>query len=560
MRASYNKTETSTQKTNIMKQLSLLLLFVFSTCVLHAQDLESKLDAMFNAKYDANSPGATVLIAKDGKAIYRKAFGLANLELSVPMKPENVLEIGSITKQFTSVSILMLMEEGKLSLQDKITKFLPDYPTQGKTITVHHLLNHTSGIKSYTGMQSFMENARKDMSPKEIIDFFKNEPMDFDPGTEYRYNNSAYIILGYIIEEVSGMTYADFVQKRIFDKLGMTNSTYGSKTKVVKNRASGYQPNENGYQNANYLSMTLPYAGGSLMSCVDDMLKWQQALHNNTLISAKSKKLASTNYKLNNGDPIYYGYGFSVDEINGISTIEHGGGIFGYTCYGVYAPSQDVYAIVLTNSNGNSPTDITVAAAAVALGKPFPGNESLSLSEEQLKKWVGTYEFEDKTIRYVTYKDGSLYSQREGSQILKLNAVSPDNFYFESSFTNYDFKVENGEKVAYFNSRIRKNKGIESDKKAPGAKKEITLAADVLKRYEGVYELRPGFEITVSTEGNQIFAQATGQSQFELFAESETKFFLKVIAAEVVFNLDDNKNVKSLTLYQGGQEIEGKKK
>lgn len=319
-----------------------------------AQDLAKELDPVFENQYPANGPGAAVLVAKNGKTLYRKAFGKANLELDVPMKPENVMELGSITKQFTAVSILKLMEEGKLSLEDPLSRFIPDYP-RGEEIKIHHLLNHTSGIKSYTDMPSFRLQARTDITPKELIAVFQDHPMDFDPGERYMYNNSAYILLGYIIEEISGMTYADYIQKNIFTPLGMRNSYYGSKSSVIPNRASGYQPVENGYKNADYLSMTIPYAAGSLMSNVDDMLLWNQAVHNNKIISEKSKQLAFQNYKRNDGKPIYYGYGWAVNEISGTPTIEHGGGIFGYTTAGIYAPNENIYVIVLTNTNGKDP-------------------------------------------------------------------------------------------------------------------------------------------------------------------------------------------------------------
>jgi CubicO group peptidase (beta-lactamase class C family) len=233
---------------------------------------------------------------------------MANLELQVPMSADHVFEIGSITKQFTAVAILMLVEAGKLNVQDEITKYLPDYPTQGHTITIHHLLNHTSGIKSYTSMD-LGAIARTDMSPMEIIDFFKNEPMDFAPGERWLYNNSGYIILGYIIEQVSEKSYEDFVEQNIFKPLGMDNSRYGSKGELIPMRAAGYQTTQNGYVNAAYLSMTLPYAAGSLMSTVDDLHKWQLALLNNSLISEESKNLAYTDGKLNNGKRMGYGYG-----------------------------------------------------------------------------------------------------------------------------------------------------------------------------------------------------------------------------------------------------------
>ena len=541
-----------------IKVLTVVLCFL-SVGALKAQSLEATVDQLLSAKYVSGDPGATALIARDGKVIYRKAFGTANLELNIPMKPEHVFELGSITKQFTAVAILMLMEEGKLSLQDDITKFIPDYPTHGKKITVHQLLNHTSGIKSYTAMESFRELARTDMSPTELIDVFKNEPMDFDPGEEYAYNNSAYIILGHIIEVLTEMSYADFVEQRIFKKLGMKNSHYGSMPKVIKNRASGYQPTENGFRNADYLSLTLPYAAGSLMSCVDDMLLWSQAIHHNTLISEKSKQLAFTNGETNGGFPIYYGYGFSVDEINGVPTIEHGGGIFGYETYGVYVPSENVYVIVLTNRNGNGPSDVTVKIAAHAIGKPFPSNKATAVSEEKMKQWVGTYEFGDGVIRYLTFEDGRLFSQREGSENLALVTVGEDAYYFEESFTNYKFGKEDGLKVAYFNSRIRQSKGLESDKKAPPAKESITLDASVIEKYIGTYELQPGFTIEITTEGNQIFGTPTGQPKAELFAENETTFFLKVVQAQVIFTTDENGVAQSLTLFQGGREMEGKK-
>jgi len=198
--------------------------------VASTKNIEAEIDAIFNQAYPANSPGATVLMAKDGKIIYRKAFGMANLELKVPMQPENVLHLASITKQFTSVSILMLMDQGKLSLQDPLSKYIADFP-RGNEITLHHLLNHTSGIKSYTNLPEFRTKTRLDISPEEIISNFKSLPLEFNPGEKYEYTNSGYVLLGYIIEKLSGMSYEEFIQKNIFDKLGMRNSYYGNSYK-----------------------------------------------------------------------------------------------------------------------------------------------------------------------------------------------------------------------------------------------------------------------------------------------------------------------------------------
>lgn len=331
-----------------------------------AQNLELKIDSLLLAKYPPDAPGADFLISRKGNIIYNKAFGLANVELNVPMKTDNVFEIGSMTKQFTAISILMLMEKGKLSLDDEITKYISDYPTNGHTITIHHLLTHTSGIKSFTSVKGLNAIANKNLSPLELIDFFKNETMDFAPGEQFKYNNSGYVILGYIIESVSGQTYAEFVEEHIFKELEMASSQYASHRKVIQNRASGYR-NKDGYVNTRHISFTIPYASGSLMSSADDMFTWQEAIKNNTLISKETTEKAFTNYTLNNGEPINYGYGWHLKTIDGIASREHGGSIFGFKSMGVYLPESDIYVIGLNNCDCNSPTKITRQIAELVM-------------------------------------------------------------------------------------------------------------------------------------------------------------------------------------------------
>lgn len=355
------------------KALSLKYLLIVITVLFlnwqsngYAQNPESNIDSLLQEKYPPNAPGGTFLISKNGNIIYKKAFGLANLELNAPMKTENVFEIGSMTKQFTAISILMLMERDKLDLNDDITKFIPDYPTLGKTITIHHLLTHTSGIKNYTSMKEIRGIAKNDLTPLELIDFFKNEPMDFEPGEQFKYNNSGYSILGYIIELLSGQNYASFIEEHIFKKLNMASSSYASHTKVTKNKVSGYHKGDD-FIKSMHISYTLPYAAGSLMSNLDDMLKWQEAIKNNLLISKEATEKAFTNYTLNNGEHINYGYGWHLKEINGISTREHGGSIFGFKSMGVYVPNADIYVIGLTNCDCNSPTGITREIAELVI-------------------------------------------------------------------------------------------------------------------------------------------------------------------------------------------------
>lgn len=536
------------------------LIALFLVAIVSAQDVTTTFDKIFTEKYPENGPGAAVLVAKKGKVLYRKAFGKANIENNIAMRPDHVFEIGSITKQFTAVSILMLEEEGKLSIQDPVKKYIPTYPN-GENITILHLLNHTSGVKSYTNIPNLESFAKDHKTPMEIIEFFQSQPIDFEPGEQWRYNNSGYIVLGHIIEEISGMSYEDFIQKRIFDKLGMKNSFYGNKSRIIKNRASGYQPTQDGIKNADRISMTIPYAAGSLMSCVDDMLLWSNAIHNNTLIKASSKARAHANTTLNNGDLTNYGYGWQINQLNNKKSIEHGGGIFGFVSQGVYIPDEDIYAIVLTNTNGNSPQDVTLRLASMVMDTPMYAKETtVKLNKRQLQQWTGTYEFSNDVLRFVTLENGQLYSQRDGSEKLPIHAINDHTFYFEDSFITYIFSKENGKKKALFKDRIQEEIGIESDKKPLEEKEDIALDPKVIKQYVGKYKLNiPDFFITITTEGNRIFAQATGQPVIEIFGEDKDLFFLKVTPAKIKFVRDDSGTVTNVTLYQNGNELDGEK-
>lgn len=338
-------------------RIFIVALLIFQP-VVFAQSLENRIDKLLNEKFKQEGPGAVFLAVKKGKVVYRKAFGMADLEMNVKMKPEFIFEIGSMTKQFTAISILMLAEQGKLKTDDEITKFIPDYPTNGNRITLHHLLTHTSGIKDFTSMKSIKNIAREDLSPKELVDFFKNEPIDFKPGEQYKYCNSGYVLLGYIIEIVSGQTYADFISQNIFKKAGMENTYYASHDKIIKNRVSGYR-NREGYVNANYISFSIPYATGAIMSNVDDLLKWQNAINNNILLSPAFAQKAFTNYQLNNGKNMDYGYGWHLEGVKNKTIREHGGSIFGFKSMGVYNPEEQIYVVGLSNCECNSPTAVT---------------------------------------------------------------------------------------------------------------------------------------------------------------------------------------------------------
>lgn len=530
-----------------------------SAQTLNTKQLTAEFDKMLSEKFKPGETGCAALVAKNGQIIYQKAFGMANLELNVPMQPDMVFRIGSITKQFTAVAILQLMEQGKLSLQDDITKFIPDYPTQAYTITIEHLLTHTSGIKSYTGIPEIMKNIRMDMKPEELIAQFKNQPMEFAPGTKWNYNNSGFFLLGYIIEKVTGKTYAEYIQENFFTPLGMTSSCYGSDTKIIRNRAYGYQPGDDGVVNSDYCSMTQPYSAGSIMSTVGDLFKWHQAVHSYKLVKKETIDKAFTEYKLANGDGTGYGYGWFLSHLQGSPTIEHGGGIFGYLTSSIYLPEEDVFVVLFSNNVGKAPELTALKLAAVTIGKPLKTTE-IKLDEATLNQYVGIYTNDKKREVTITREGTQLSAMLSGSGSRKMFPIEKDKFILEDAFMYATFSRDDKGKVVSFVSDDRgKLDTWNLTEKKIEEKKSITVDEGTMEKYVGQYELQPGFIITFTREGNRLFTQATGQPKFEVFAESETKFFLKVVDAQVEFVPDADGKVNKMILNQGGQTMEAKR-
>ncbi len=289
-----------------MKKYNLILILLFTISISgYCQNFEKEFDLLLSKEYPITGPGATALVAVNGKVIYQKAFGKANLELGVDMSLNNILEIGSITKQFIAVSILMLVEQGKLKLDDDITKFIKDHPTHGHRITIHHLLSHTSGIGSFTASDEWYDNRKKDFTKEEFFNLFEKLPMHFAPGEKYQYSNTGYFLLNAVIEEISNKTYAEFIDTYIFKPLEMRNSYYENRSRIILNRASGYDNikdktdadfDESETVNGEMINYSHFNGAGAILSTVNDLFLWNRAIRNNKLISEESKRKAFTIY------------------------------------------------------------------------------------------------------------------------------------------------------------------------------------------------------------------------------------------------------------------------
>lgn len=569
-----------------MKTKKLFVLFIIalvSVTSVIAQDKVQKIDELLKTYQDYGQFNGTVLVAENGKVIYKKGFGMANMEWGIPNAPDTKFRIGSVTKQFTAALILQLVEEGKVKLDGKLTDYLTDYRKDtGDKVTIHQLLNHTSGIPTYTN-RNFIENESR--NPSSVTDFVKKiekGDLEFEPGSKFAYNNSGYFLLGAIIEKVTGKSYAENLQTRIFDKVGMTNTGYDLHGTVLNKRASGYEKNPGGYTNAAYIDMGLPYAAGSMYSTVEDLYKWDQSLYEDKVLSAASKKLMFTPGLGN------YGYGFDIRERpigktdQKLKIISHGGGINGFNCLFTRAVEQKNTVILLDNAelgryhgtitgsiiailNGQS-AEMPIKSIAETLYKTSTEKGGAAAVAEYRKLKTSSpamYNFAEDELNTLGYELLRLGKIKDAIEIFKLNVEM-----FPKSGNPYDslgeayLKDENKE-LALVNYK----KAFELDSNNTNALqiinrlegKETKVDGAVLESYVGDYELAPNFILTISKEGDKLMGQATGQGKIELETVSETQFTNSAIKANITFEKNSEGKVTGLVLVQGGRTMNAKK-
>ena len=534
----------------------------------------------------------SVLVSDQGKVIYKKGFGMANMEWDIPNQPNTKHRLGSITKQFTAMLILHLVAEGKLDLKVPITNYLPDYPkATGDIITTHHLLTHTSGIPNYTSFPKFMaDESRNPYSPEEFVKKFDEMELDFIPGEKFSYSNSGYFLLGVIVEKLSGKTYEQMLQDKIFTPLDMNDTGYDNHGDILKNRATGYEKQGGNYMNSRYLDMTIPYAAGSMYSTVEDLYKWDQALYTTTLLPKEYMTMYFKPYILAFGKAHYaYGWAVGYDKIgsskDSIYTISHSGGINGFNT-NISRATSDKSLIVLLNNTGGAPlNEMTRAIRGIMYGKGYDMPKK-SVADAVLVVIEG--KGIDAGISYFnTIKDSESYdlSEREmnniGYQLMGSDKVEEANKVFQLIIKEFptssnaydsfgeslmklgknDLAIKNYRKSVALNPNNQN--GIDSLKKlgddVSDLVKEVKVSNAVLETYIGKYELQPGFIITVTREGNQLKTQATGQPVFDIFPKSKNEFYLKVVDAQLAFNKNDAGDIDSVTLFQGGREMKGRR-
>ncbi len=421
---------------NILACLFLVLISFKSTSQ-ENKKISKEIERYLSSRYKENQPGIAVLVSKHDKILYKNGFGMANLEWQIPVETNTVFQIGSVTKLFTALAILQLVEKEKLVLTDSIQKYIPTFPNKGYSITIEQLLTHSSGIKDYMQMDSadpFI--MRKDFTIREVIDFFKEEPLAFEPGTRSSYSSSGTFLLGSIIENVSGMSYQQYIEEHIFKKADMTNSYYGANSKVIPNRATSYALEKGDYVKGAYRSMTIPYSAGALLSTVEDMYKWHRALYNYELLGEELLTKATTTSILKNGNKGIFGYGgWFVNHIQlkgSNATLAHSGGISSFNSFLMYMPNEDIFVVVLSNFKNSKVQEITEDLSTLALGGELASNDT---NEDLLNSFKGRYKPSDGSSKIVEIKEieKKLIFNMVGEFKLELVSLAQNTFLLKNA-------------------------------------------------------------------------------------------------------------------------------
>ncbi|MGI9108312.1 MAG: serine hydrolase [Pyrinomonadaceae bacterium] len=548
-------------------------------------DKAARIDEYLTRAHNYKQFNGAALVAENGKVIYKKGVGLANMEWNVPNEAGTKFRIGSITKQFTSMLIMQMVEQGKLKLDGKLSEYLPDYRRDvGDKVTIHHLLTHTSGIPSYTGLPNFFNEVSRD--PYTVADFVKkyaSSDLEFEPGTKFRYNNSGYFLLGAVIEKVSGKPYEQVLKENILDPLGMKNTGYDHHKAIISKRAAGYQKTPAGYINAPYLDMSLPYAAGSLYSTVEDLYLWDQALYTDKLLPAKSRELMYKPFLDN------YAYGWGITKITldqskeTINSVQHNGGINGFSTIIVRYPERKHLIVLLDNTSQganldrisrdltnilyNQPFILPRQSIAEVLMKTISEKDTAAAVKQyrELKATqAGNYDFGENELNMLGYQLLGAKNLKEAIEIFKLNveahpqAANPYDSLGEAYLQagERELALQNYKKSVELNPQNTNAVAIIKNLERPA----MPVDAATLLVYAGQYDV-PGLGLLdIAKDGDKLIGAPPGQTKTALTPQGDNRFFVAGPNINLTFGKDDKGQVTHVTVrLPDGREIQAKK-
>lgn len=413
--------------------------------------LEKKIDELVNAHMAVNGFSGSVLLAREGKPLVAKGYGFANAEWQIPNTTNTKFRIGSITKQFTSMIVMQLRDQGKITLEDSMCLYVTPCPDTWKPVTIHHLLTHTSGIPTYTGIKEWREVNMVPKTTDQIIAFFRDLPLQWMPGEKYAYNNSGYFLLGVIIERITGKKYEQALQEMILTPLGLTDTGYDWSKTVLPRRATGYTGKGASLANSPALDMQQPYAAGSLYSTVEDLFKWDQALYTEKLLPEAAKQLMWTPFKDN------YAYGWSIGQpaetaFGGHKRIAHGGGINGFSAMIVRMPEPKMTVVVLANNDTASASTVARDVIAIYYGHKYeiPSVPTVAKVDPAIfEQYAGKYELGPGRILIITREGNSLMAQPEGGRRVEILPSSETKFFATMPAVTINFVKGTDGKVSH---------------------------------------------------------------------------------------------------------------
>lgn len=353
--------------------------------------------------------GLSLAVVRGGDVVIQKGYGQANLELGVPVTEQSLFRIGSITKQFTAAAIMQLVEQGRVRLDDDVTKYVA-FPIHGRHITLRHLLTHTSGLADYTRTEDYARRAPLELTPDEVLALVKDAPPLFEPGAKWSYSNTGYFLLGLVIEKASGMKYADYLEKNVFPRAGLRHTYDCDVRRILPNRVAGYTVDKRQVVNAEHIGMSVAYAAGALCSTAPELVTWARALETGKVVSPESYTLMTTPVETaeDKGTGYPYGFGLAMIDLEDHPTVQHGGGINGFVTHLMRLPKDDLTVVVLFNTEGpGAPQQLAEKLARLTLGIPEPVVKNLPLSAGEARRYEGTYA-RQKTKWVLRFVDGKL--------------------------------------------------------------------------------------------------------------------------------------------------------
>jgi CubicO group peptidase (beta-lactamase class C family) len=426
-----------------------VVLFAVRAAAAPAAAPADALDQLFSSTFPADAPGAAILIAENGHTLFRKAYGRANLELDVPLTPLNRFRICSLTKQFTAVAILQLVNAHKIHLDDPLSAYVPDY-TSAASVTLRQLLTHTGGVPSSDA--EWPKIWRQDLALPDLLALTHDKPLDFPPGSDFRYSNTGYVLLGAVIEKASGRPYADYLQSHIFDPAGMTRTCYDVDDAVIPGRAAGYVPRAQGWARAPFISMTQPFSAGSVLSTVDDLSRFHQALEAGKLVPLELLAQAYTPVLLPDGRSTHYGFAWHLDTLDHHPTRQHAGGMPGFCAYALEIPDAHLFIILLANTY-HPPVPLhtlAITAARIVLHEPAPAPPALSPAD--LQPYPGAYRVTPGQSFIVSFDKDRLSAQLGRGHKL-LVPLAPDTFTTPDGGFTFTFRRDADGRVTHIQAR-----------------------------------------------------------------------------------------------------------